>query len=377
MLVAKPTSSETERTRGVPRQPEAAVRGLDVADREHEDGTLLKIDLDEIGPHPDQPRRALNEEKLKELMVSIVQAGGLLQPINVRPSLPEDSRPEDERPYRYRLIAGQRRLEAFRRLRDAATTPEERKRFAMIDARLRLGRDRADALKDALVENLQRDDLLPLDAAEALAKLKTEGGFRSAKELAVAVGQKEDRVKRLLRLNEAPEIVKAAVRTGLLVQVRAQPAADAEASPDSASVQPKREHLRRLDLMEALEFAQLHHHYVEKLSAAKKPAIAEEQATERTRKAIERALLAGWGFRRIQEHVNALIEGRAIEEKAAMGPEAAKDQPPPFKATAKDIVIHRTRLRGATGAQLDALEKELRQLLSEVETARGNVAHAS
>ena len=84
-------------------------------------------------------------------MAGITQAGGLLQPITVRPSVPADSRPDDARPYAYRLITGQR-LEAYRRLGHAT-----------IPAVVRPGRERADALKDAILENLQRDDLLPLD----------------------------------------------------------------------------------------------------------------------------------------------------------------------------------------------------------------------
>ncbi len=326
----------------------------------------MRIPLEDIGPHPDQPRRTLNEEKLRELMAGIVQSGGLLQPINVRVAQPTDARPEDERAWPYRLIAGQRRLEAYRRLLAAAEADTDRALYAAIPAVLRLGRNRADALKDAILENIQRDDLMPLDAAEALAKLKREGGHRSAKELAAAVGQKEDRVKRLLRLNEAPEVVKAAVRSGLLVSVQVEPEGEGGTEP-----RVRREHLRRLDLMEALEFSQLHEHYLRKLSASRRPAVAEAQSDERTRGAIERALKEGWGFRRIQEHIEALVSGR--EGSASEDSAKQRAQPSPFRANSSELVIRRKSLGSATAAELEALGQLLREVMSEVEAARATL----
>lgn len=344
---------------------EHAVRaGPGAGDNALEDGALLHVPLEEVGAHPDQPRQAFQEDKLRELMAGIVQTGGLLQPINIRPSLPSDARADEDRPYSYRLIAGQRRLEAYRRLLASASTEEDRRRYVTIPAVLRLGRDRADALKDAILENIQRDDLVPLDVAEALAKLRREAGLRSAKELAGAVGQKEDRVKRLLRLNEAPEVVKAAVRSGLLVTVRED--RDAEGSE-----RPRREHLRRLDLMEALEFSRLHEHYLRKFSTTRKPALAEEQANERTRNAIERALGEGWGFRRIQEQVEALVSGTTSPVPQA--PRTAKASAPPFRANGNELVIRRTRLESATASELVALEQHLREVLAEIEKARATL----
>lgn len=331
-----------------------------------EDGALIHVALEEVGPHPDQPRQTVNEDKLRELMAGIVQSGGLLQPINVRPSLPTDARADDERAYSYRLIVGQRRLEAYRRLQASAVTDEERRRYATIPAVVRLGRDRADALKDAILENIQRDDLLPLDAAEALAKLKREAGHKSAKELAAAVGQKEDRVKRLLRLNDAPEVVKAAVRSGVLVAVHTE--ADGE-PPTNARV--RREHLRRLDVMEALEFARLHEHYLRKVAASRKPAAAEEHANERTRCLIEKALKEGWGFRRIQEQIEAVVNGDTAADASAAG--SAKAPPSPFRATSTELVIRRNRVKSAARSELEALGQLLRDVLVEVEAARATL----
>lgn len=325
-----------------------------------QDGALQRIGLDLIGPHPDQPRTTLDEARLKELMNGIVQSGGLLQPVTVRPALQEEARP-GEPPYEYRLVAGQRRLEAYRRLLAAAGTGADRERYGTIPAIVVLGRDEADALRDAIIENVHRDDLLPLDAAEALASLKKKQNLRNAREVAQAVGMKEDRVKRLLRLNDSPEVVKDALRRGLTVTIREEPAdgtGEGEGTP--AVAREKRETLRRLDLMEALEFAQLYDHYFEKHGGFRKES-APARASGIVRNAIERAVQEGWGFRRIQDYVEAVKAGR---ERAEGGP-APRSQPL-FKSDAKQVVIYSQRLEGASPEERSALATRLRELLAQV-----------
>ena len=164
---------------------------------------------------------------------SSLEVGGLLHPIDVRPAIPEEAR-EGEPAYEYRLIAGQRRLEAYRRLQAQATTPEERSRWAKVPAILKVGVDAAEALEQAVIENIQREELSPLDEAEAYAGIKKKRGLKSAKEIASRVGKKEERVRRLLRLNEAPEVVKTALRTGLTVTVRAPAEAGFRRTPGAA-----------------------------------------------------------------------------------------------------------------------------------------------
>lgn len=146
---------------------------------------IVELDLDRIYAHPDQPRKAIDPEALTELAASIDRYG-LLQPIVVQPEGGE----------RYVLVAGQRRLLAHREL----------------------GRDRIPALlvsgdRDelALIENLQREDLAPLDEAEALAALKQRHGYNQD-ELAKALAKAKSTISELLSLNQLSAALKADIR---------------------------------------------------------------------------------------------------------------------------------------------------------------------
>jgi ParB family chromosome partitioning protein len=149
---------------------------------------LVEVDTASIRPNPAQPRRRVDEGALAELAASI-ERHGLLQPIVVK-----------EEGDGYLLVAGQRRLLAH----------------------ARLGRERIPALivtgepdELALIENLQRQDLSPLDEAEALAALKARHGY-SQDELARIMAKAKSTISELLSLNDLPEPVKADVRTSEL-----------------------------------------------------------------------------------------------------------------------------------------------------------------
>jgi ParB family transcriptional regulator, chromosome partitioning protein len=145
---------------------------------------LVELDVAAIKPNPAQPRQVVGEPALAELAESI-ERHGLLQPIVVKPE-----------GQGYVLVAGQRRLLAHRRL------GRER-----IPALLTSGRP--DEL--ALIENLQREDLAPLDEAEALAALKNRYGY-SQDELARVLAKAKSTISELLSLNDLPAEVKAKVR---------------------------------------------------------------------------------------------------------------------------------------------------------------------
>ena len=149
---------------------------------------LVELDVDGIDAHPDQPRKVLDEASLDELARSI-ERHGLLQPIVVQPAEGD----------RYVLVAGQRRLLAHRRL--------GRTRIAAL-----LAGGSRDEL--ALIENLQRENLAPLDEAEALAGLKERHGY-SQDELARALAKAKSTISELLSLNALPD--------GLKADIRAQP----------------------------------------------------------------------------------------------------------------------------------------------------------
>ena len=114
-------------------------------------GTLRELAVAAIGPNPYQPRRDFDEAQLGELADSIA-ASGLLQPVVVRPGTAG----------RYELIAGERRWRAVQRLG-----------WKKISAVVKEADDRA-LLTLALIENLQRDDLSPLDAAVGYKRLMAE-----------------------------------------------------------------------------------------------------------------------------------------------------------------------------------------------------------
>jgi ParB family chromosome partitioning protein len=146
---------------------------------------LVELDVAAILPNPDQPRKRLDDRALDELARSI-ERHGLLQPVVVKA----------EAGGGYALVAGQRRLKAFRRL----------------------GRDRIPALvatgrgdELALVENLQRADLDPLDEAEALHALKQRYGYTQG-QLAKVMAKADSTISELLALVSLPEPIKAEAR---------------------------------------------------------------------------------------------------------------------------------------------------------------------
>jgi ParB/RepB/Spo0J family partition protein len=311
-----------------------------------EDGALVLIPIAEIGSHPDQPRTQLSRERQKELKSSLVKTRGLMAPIEVRPSTAKELKADPQFPYR--LISGQRRLEAYRELYGEAQSNEERALWASIRAIVKLGVDEHDALERSLIENIQREELLPLDEAEAYARIKRNRDLKGAKDVAMLVGKKEERVKDLLRLHEAPEVIKEALRTGLKVmRYETGEAADTEVPKE------RRETLRRLDVGEALRFTQLFEHYFEKHGGRNNRAAA-GRAAEATRNAIERALTDGWGFRRVDEYVKAV--------KAGSGSEAAPRIAPLFKADEKQFVLYRQRLSSASQEE----KARAREALTEV-----------
>lgn len=145
-------------------------------------GEPLQIPVQEIRRNPYQPRHSIDEEKLMELTRSI-QQHGLIQPVVVRRADPG-----------YELVSGERRWQAAQRA--GLTT---------IPAVIRPCSDR-EMLEIALVENMQREDLNPIEAAEAYRQAIKEFGL-TQEELADRLGKSRVAVANTLRLlNLAPEI---------------------------------------------------------------------------------------------------------------------------------------------------------------------------
>jgi ParB family chromosome partitioning protein len=145
------------------------------------------VPIERIEANPDQPRLSFDEETLKELAASIKEHG-VLQPILVRP-LPGG---------RYQLIAGERRWRSAR-LAGLSTIP------AMIEEI-----DDETALEIAIIENLQREDLSPLDEALIYERM-TQGHGYSVRKLAQKLGKDKGYIENRLRLADAPAEIKQLV----------------------------------------------------------------------------------------------------------------------------------------------------------------------
>jgi len=176
-----------------PERPQGLGRGLAslIPQRSPGQPMTIEIAISRITPNPHQPRKRFDEEELASLAQSIVDHG-ILQPILVTETIDG-----------YQLVAGERRLRA------AQAAGLER-----IPAVVRQLADR-EQLQLALVENLQREDLDPLETAEAYRQLIEEFGF-SQDEVATRVGKARSTVANTLRLLDLAPGVQAAVADGRL-----------------------------------------------------------------------------------------------------------------------------------------------------------------
>lgn len=152
---------------------------------------LEMVAISAIEPNRYQPRRVFDDEKMAELTLSI-QEMGVLQPILVR-------RTEDG----FELVAGERRWRAARRAGLSA-----------IPALVRDAGNR-DSLEQAIVENVHRDDLNPLEEASAFHRLMDEFGL-TQHQVAVRVGRSRPAVANTLRLLHLPDSVQQMIMDGLL-----------------------------------------------------------------------------------------------------------------------------------------------------------------
>ncbi len=170
-----------------------------VAEGEARNATLLRnLPIDSLGPSPIQPRTVFDEAELDELAQSIKQ-NGVLQPILVRQRAAGG----------YEIIAGERRWRAAQR--------------AGIHELPAIVRELNDdqALELALVENLQREDLNPLEEAEAYQRLVTRFGH-TQDAVAQAIGKSRSHVANMIRLLDLPPFVKNLLGGGQLTMGHAR-----------------------------------------------------------------------------------------------------------------------------------------------------------
>jgi ParB/RepB/Spo0J family partition protein len=155
------------------------------AAKQRQRAALALIPLSKLTPNPHQPRKHFDEESIAELATSIRERG-VIQPILVR-------RIDDDH---YELLAGERRFRA-----------SQAAGLSVIPA---IVRDKDDPLEIALIENLQREDLTPLEEAEALHGLAERHGY-SHRELAEILGKSRPYVSNVLSLLRLPDRVKSEI----------------------------------------------------------------------------------------------------------------------------------------------------------------------
>ena len=169
------------------RELPSSIVSLLSSDRVGRSTGVRVIGIDRITPNPEQPRLAMDETSLEELAASI-REHGILQPILVRPLGNNE----------FQLIAGERRLRASRAA-GLLTIP------ALVEEI-----DDDTALEISIIENLQREDLSPLDEAAMYERMVTDHGY-SVRKLAQKLGKDKGYLENRLRLADAPPEIRELV----------------------------------------------------------------------------------------------------------------------------------------------------------------------
>ncbi len=252
------------------RDPPRLGRGLAalLGDAPAQGSPVRVLPVEVLAPGPFQPRNAMAAEALAELVES-VRRQGILQPILARSSPGE--------PGRYQIIAGERRWRAAQ----AAGLHE-------IPVLVRELAD-AEAMAAGLVENLQRQDLNPIEEAEGFARLTDEFGM-TQEQLGEAIGKSRSHVTNALRLLNLPDTVRGEVSRGALSAGHAR-ALLGHPEPEKAALQV---------IARGLNVRQ-----TEALSVARPAAVPAPPPEETETRALERELSAHLGLA-----VKVVFDGR-------------------------------------------------------------------
>ena len=151
------------------------------------------LPINKIQANPDQPRKDFNDSKMEELVLSIKEKG-ILQPIAVR----------ELKNGNYEIIAGERRYRASKSIG-----------LKSIPAYILSVEDESEIMEFALIENIQRDDLNPIEESEAYASLKSKYNL-SQKEISKKVGKSRSLIANSLRLLKLPSSIKEDIKNNKL-----------------------------------------------------------------------------------------------------------------------------------------------------------------
>ncbi|WP_158961332.1 ParB/RepB/Spo0J family partition protein [Myroides fluvii] len=174
------------------KDPDNDIKSIDDTNADKVVGNIIELDLEAIEINPFQPRTNFNEESLQELASSIRELG-VIQPITVRKI---DFN-------KYQLISGERRLRASK-IAGLSTIP----------AYIRIANDN-DSLVMALVENIQRHDLDPIEIAMSYQRLMEEISL-TQEQVSDRVGKKRSTIANYLRLLRLDPIIQTGIRDGFI-----------------------------------------------------------------------------------------------------------------------------------------------------------------
>ena len=210
-----------------------------------EGDSIFWIEVDKIVPNPFQPRKEFDEQKLRDLAESVRQYG-ILQPLTV--TRKEIEREDGGISVEYELIAGERRLRAAKLakltqvpaiIRTPEQTHEENEQMK---------------LELSIIENLQREDLNPVDRARAFKRLADEFGFSLA-EVGRRMGKSREYVSNSVRILNLPEEIQQAIIEGVITDGHSRPLLMLSGQPQEQMTVFKEIVLKKLNVREAEHIA--------------------------------------------------------------------------------------------------------------------------
>ncbi len=197
------------------KDPENDIRSASDKNAEKLVGNIVELDLDTIEMNPFQPRSNFNDQNLEELASSIRELG-VIQPITVRKI---DFN-------KFQLVSGERRFRASKRIG-----------LETIPAYIRIANDQ-ETLEMALVENIQRQDLDPIEIALSYKRLIEEIALTQEK-LSERVGKKRSTITNYLRLLRLDPIIQTGIRDGFISMGHGRALVNIEDSADQIAIYEK------------------------------------------------------------------------------------------------------------------------------------------
>ncbi|MCY1023935.1 ParB/RepB/Spo0J family partition protein [Pyxidicoccus sp. MSG2] len=311
--------------------------------RRYEQMTTVLVPIELVVQNKFQPRLWMNPAKVRELASSIKQTGQL--------QAASGKQLEDGR---VMLIAGGTRAEAVKLLYKEATE-DERARFAHLRVELKIGVPDSELLRQALHENMVREDLNPMDEAASLAQYRELNELKKASDVAADIGMDERKVRTLLQLHDdCPAVVHAAVRGQDLapfMRTEAELAAAAEGGAFLLPPAEPRKADRTISRDAAIEFGKLHKHFRK---------TEPMRATLLTARHIQRALEDGWNLMRVKEFVKRATS----ESKEGI----ARAKPAVFRVEGSVFNVNLRMLADASEETIVELREKLEHLIQNRKT---------